>query len=211
MKETDQKNNVHENSEFFVPTSVCQTPSLNSTLPVDNFLMKDAKYNTVSSEIPSTFFVNTSLISTSMGQYDKFKFPSRDNPLSKAGEIEIPKLESLEYIVNLLVGKLDLDLKKEWDEIAERDTSVPELSSNGLQLTKYDIRQLCANFRKAREKEMYVHKISGNLSVEKSLNSSNKQKFQVGSSTQSHLVNVFAAKIKTPTEGLTCVRVRPSI
>ena len=153
MKGTDRKNNVHENSDFFAPTSVCQTPLLNSTLPVDNLLMTDAKYNTVSSAVPSTFYVNTSLINTSMGQYDKFKFPSRDNPLTKAGEIEIPKLESLEYIVNLLVGKLDLDLKKEWDEIAGRDTSVPEITSSGLQLTKYDIRQQCANFRKAREKE----------------------------------------------------------
>ena len=164
LKGTDRKNYVHENSDFFAPTSVCQTPLLNSTLPVDNLLMTDAKYNTVSSAVPSTFYVNTSLICTSMGQYDKFKFPSRDNPLTKAGEINIPKLNSLEYIVNLLVGKLDLDLKKEWDEIAGRDTSVPEITSSGLQLTKYDIRQQCANFRKAREKEMYVHKISGNLS-----------------------------------------------
>ena len=115
----------------------------NSNLPIDDLVIKNANNYTVGSgtiahnykvgsRIPMTFYANTSLISTNMGQYDKFKFPSKDSPLSEAGKLEIPKIESLEYIINLFVGKLDLDLKREWDELAGRDTSVPEISSNGM-------------------------------------------------------------------------------
>ena len=50
--------------------------------------------------------------------------------------MEIPKIDSLEYLVNIFAGKLDPELKQEWDELSGRDTSVPEISPNGMQLTQ---------------------------------------------------------------------------
>ena len=169
------QNNVHENNDFIAPTSVSNIPLSNIKLSVNDLVIKNENEYTVGSGISRNFYANTSIISTNMGQYDKYKFPSKDSPLSEAGKLDIPKIESLEYIINLFVGKLDLDLKREWDELAGRDTSVPEISSNGMQLTMYDIRQHCALFRKVREKEMYVHKMSENLSAERSPKIPDKQ------------------------------------
>ena len=74
-------------------------------------IINNGTNNITSSGIPHTFFANTSLIKSTGSQYDKFKFPSKDRPLTEAGKLEISKLESLEYVVNLLCGRLDLDLK----------------------------------------------------------------------------------------------------
>ena len=200
LEETDRQNDNLENSDFVALTSVCQPPLIHSNLTFDKIVINDEKHNMVSSGIPNSFYVNTSLVKSPGGPYDKFKFPSKDGPLTEAGKLEISKIESLEYIVNLLCGKLDLDLKQEWDEIAGRDTSIPEISSNGLQLTKYDIRQQCTNFRKNQEKEKYVNRISGGLNGHMS-NDSNKLKKGGSHIIKSHPINVFAAKISPPSEG----------
>ena len=118
------KNYVHENNDFIAPTSVSSKSSYDSNLPNDHLRIKNANkykvgsgtlahnYN-VGSSIPHTFYANTSLISPNRGLNDKFRFPSKDNPLSEAAKLEIPKIQSLEYIINIFAGKLDLDLKKE--------------------------------------------------------------------------------------------------
>ena len=199
---TDVRNDVHKNNDFIAPTSVSTMPLSHSNLSDNDLVINTENEFMVGSGIPKTFYVNSSLISTNKGQYDEYKFPSKDGPLSEAGMIDIPKIDSLEYNVNLFVGKLDLDLKKEWDELAGRDTSVPEISSHGLQLTQYDIRHQCALFRKARDKEMYVHNLSENLSDELSPKNTDKQPNGGSFPTQSHPVEIFAAKIRAPTEGL---------
>ena len=51
--------------------------------------------------IPIQINVNTINLGQKKGPYDQFKFPKSDPPLTKAGKLEIPKLESLEYLVNL--------------------------------------------------------------------------------------------------------------
>merc|ERR1712082_317576 len=90
------------------------------------------------------------------GPYDQFKFPRTDPPLTEAGKLKIPKIESLEYIVNLLAGKLQPDLKNIWDQLSGRDVSKTEISKSGMQLTGYDIKIECAIYKKACEKARYV-------------------------------------------------------
>ena len=74
----------------------------------------------IKQKIPISINVNT----INCGQkdpYAQFRFPKLDPPLTKAGKLEISKLESLEYLVNLMAGKLRPDLKKVWDQLAGRD------------------------------------------------------------------------------------------
>ena len=54
--------------------------------------------------------------------------------------------------------KLDKDTYEFWNEIAGRDVAYPELSKNGIQSTKYDIKNQLAIFKKGREKIEYVSK-----------------------------------------------------
>ena len=121
------KNYVNKNN-FVTPTSV------SSNMPNNQLRIKNEKYEVgsgtlehnyyTSSNKPHTFYANTSLISPTKSLNDKFRFPNKDNPLSEAAKLEIPKIQSLEYIINIFVGRLDLDLKNEWDILAGRDTSI---------------------------------------------------------------------------------------
>ena len=106
--------------------------------------------------IPIQISVNTINLGQKKGPYDQFKFPKSDPPLTKAGKLEIPKLESLEYLVNLLAGKLQPDLKKVWDQLAGRDITKNEISKSGMQLTGFDIKNECAKYKKECEKKRYV-------------------------------------------------------
>ena len=60
--------------------------------------------------VPNQISINSTNLGQKKGPYDQFKFPSSDPPLTKAGKMEITKLESLEYLVNLMAGKLQPDL-----------------------------------------------------------------------------------------------------
>ena len=98
-----------------------------------------------------------------MGQkdpYAQFRFPKLDPPLTKAGKLEISKLDSLEYLVNLMAGKLQPDLKKVWDELVGRDITLKEISKSGMQLTNYDLKHECAKFKKAGEKQKYIDNLT---------------------------------------------------
>ena len=82
-------------------------------MPVDQLKIKNAQYKNGSgtlsynvsgtlaqgcnnsSEIPQIFEVNTSLVNPQKSLNDKFRFPSKDNPLTEAAKMEIPKIQSL--------------------------------------------------------------------------------------------------------------------
>merc|ERR1711888_139854 len=109
--------------------------------------------------IPIQINVNT----INLGQkdpYAQFRFPKLDPPLTKAGKLEISKLVSLEYLINLMAGKLQPDLKKVWDQLAGRDVTLKEISRSGMQLTSYDLKHECAKFKKAGEKQKYINNLS---------------------------------------------------
>ena len=151
----------------------------------------------VGSGIPRAVSINISQASLSKDPYAKFKFPRTDPDLSEAGKMEISSISSLEYICNLFCGKLEPGLKKIWDNLAGRDVSIPEISKSGMQMTAYDLRKQCSDFRKVQEKESYVKNLSGKLSPE-TLNPSSP-----------HLVDIFTTellknvpKFQTPSEGL---------
>ena len=93
-------------------------------------------------KVPKQICINATNLERKKGPYDQFKFPRTDPPLTEAGKLEIPKIESLEYIVNLLAGKLQPELKNIWDQISGRDVSKTEISKSGMQLTGYDIKNL---------------------------------------------------------------------
>merc|ERR1712055_379806 len=114
----------------------------------------------IKQSIPIQISVNTINLGQKKGPYDQFKFPKSDPPLTKAGNLEIPKLESLEYVVNLLAGKLQPDLKNIWDQLAGRDVTKTEISKSGMQLTGYDIKNECAVYKKACEKARYVSSLT---------------------------------------------------
>ena len=187
---------VHANNDLITPTSISHSNLLHNILIINN-----ENEILVDSGIPRIFNVNISQVSLNKGPYNKYKFPGEDPPLSEAGMMHISKIESLEYLVNLFCGRLDPGLKEEWDKLAGRDISVPEISAAGMQLTQYDIRQQCSLYKKAREKESYVNNLSGKFSP-KNLNSMPP--------ISSHPVDVFPSgllqnevpKFQAPSSGL---------
>merc|ERR1711984_69476 len=66
--------------------------------------------------IPIQINVNTINLGTKKDSYSQFRFPKIDPPLTKAGQLEVSKLDSLEYLINLTAGKLRPDLKLVWDQ-----------------------------------------------------------------------------------------------
>merc|ERR1712208_225130 len=110
--------------------------------------------------IPIQIYVSTINLGTKKDPYSQFHFPKIDPPLTKAGQLEVSKLDSLEYLVNLMAGKLRPDLKNVWDQLAGRDTSLKEISKSGMQLTNYDLKQECAKFKKAGEKQKYINNLN---------------------------------------------------
>ena len=110
--------------------------------------------------IPLQIYVSTINMGTKKDPYSMFRFPKIDPPLSKAGQVDVSQLDSLEYLINLTAGKLKPDLKLVWDQLAGRDTAVHEISKSGMQLTNYDLKQECARFKKAKEKQKYVNELT---------------------------------------------------
>merc|ERR1712208_48617 len=54
--------------------------------------------------IPIQIYVNTINLGTKKDPYSQFRFPKIDPPLTKAGQLEVSKLDSLEYLINLTAG-----------------------------------------------------------------------------------------------------------
>ena len=110
--------------------------------------------------IPLQIYVSTINLGTKKDPYSMFRFPKIDPPLTKAGQLEVSTLDSLEYLINLTAGKLRPDLKIVWDQLAGRDTALKEISKSGMQLTSYDLKQECAKFKKAKEKQRYINDLN---------------------------------------------------
>ena len=129
-------------------------------IPISDYSVTDVNSSDlIKQKIPISINVNT----INLGQkdpYAQFRFPKLDPPLTKAGKLEISKLDSLEYLINLMAGKLQPDLKKEWDELAGRDITLKEISKSGMQLTGYDLKHECAKFKKAGEKQKYIDNLT---------------------------------------------------
>ena len=102
--------------------------------------------------------------------YSVFRFPKLDPPLArdgqlkvsmtKAGQLEVSKLDYREKIINLTAGKFRPDLKLVWDQLAGRDTAVKEISKSGMQLISYDLKQECAKFKITQQTQRYLNKLS---------------------------------------------------
>ena len=110
----------------------------------------------VKESVPQTLEIHKlSLQEIPVNKLSRYIFPRVDNGPTSAGKMEIPKLESLRYIVNLSCHKLHPDLKTIYDDICGRDVSFPEISENGMLSTKYDLKAECAKFKKAQKKTDY--------------------------------------------------------
>merc|ERR1712215_335780 len=142
----------------------------NSTISDYSDVTDINSFDLIKQTIPIQLSVNT----INLGQkdpYAQFRFPKLDPPLTKAGKLEIPKLESLEYLVNLLAGKLQPDLKKVWDQLAGRDVTKNEISKSGMQLTGFDIKNECAKYKKECEKKRYVTSLTNISALESQIDS----------------------------------------
>ena len=69
------------------------------------------------------------------------------------------KLQSLENILNFSVCKLNEGNHKFWSSLAKRDVKYKEISPNGVQSTKFDLKMEIAKFKKARDKIYHASKI----------------------------------------------------
>ena len=88
---------------------------------------------------------------------DKFKFPQVDSIDPNSWTQQFTEIECLQHIINISACKLDPDHLKFWNEVALRDCQYPELSSCGIQATKFDIREQLAIYKKNKAKVDYVH------------------------------------------------------
>ena len=114
--------------------------------------------------IPIQIYVSTINLGTKKDPYSMFRFPKIDPPLTKAGQLEVSKLDSLEYLINLTAGKLRPDLKLVWDQLAGRDTALKEISKSGMQLISYDLTQECAKFKITQQTQRYLNDLISKIS-----------------------------------------------
>merc|ERR1712208_276716 len=146
-------------SDYSVVTAMNSSDLIKHKIPISDY--SDVTDINSFDLIKQTIPINVNTID--LGQkdpYSQFRFPKIDPPLTKAGQLEVSKLDSLEYLVNLMAGKLRPDLKNVWDQLAGRDTSLKEISKSGMQLTNYDLKQECAKFKKAGEKQKYINNLN---------------------------------------------------
>jgi hypothetical protein len=86
----------------------------------------------------------------------RYIFPKNDLGPNLAGQISFTPAQCLEFGVNLCLHRLPKDLKEIWDELAGRDSIIPEISKSGIQSTKYDLRMRGTAYKKEREKRDYI-------------------------------------------------------
>ena len=108
-------------------------------------------------EIPKDIEVN--LVNIGVNKLNKYKFPVRDVIDPKSCSKPFTKEQCIEHIVNLSACRLDTDTYNFWNLVANRDVAYPELSKNGIQATKYDLKQQLALFKKSREKIEYISRL----------------------------------------------------
>ena len=86
----------------------------------------------------------------------KYNFPRHDLGPTLAGLVEILPAKSLQYLVNLACHRVTPAVKDIYDQMCMRDTSFLEISKNGIQSTKYDLRIESERYKRSRKKEDYV-------------------------------------------------------
>merc|ERR1712208_165646 len=147
-------------SDCSVVTAMNNSDLIKHKIPISDY---SEVTNINSFDLIKTIPIQINVNTIDLGQkdpYSQFRFPKIDPPLTKAGQLEVSKLDSLEYLVNLMAGKLRPDLKYVWDQLAGRDTSLKEISKSGMQLTNYDLKHECAKFKKAGEKQKYINNLN---------------------------------------------------
>ena len=107
--------------------------------------------------IPNTIEIHKlTLKEVPIFKLSRYIFPQFDKGPTPAGQIQIPELDSLKYLVNLSCHKFSPELKQIYDNFCGRDISYPEISKNGMLCTKYDLKMESSKFKKAQEKSNYV-------------------------------------------------------
>ena len=96
----------------------------------------------------------------------KYQFPKVDLGPNEIGQIEIPKEKSLEYLLNLCSHRVTPELKLLYDEMCQRDTFFPEISANGIQATKFDLKVQTDRYKRAKKKAEYVAGLRGPNSID---------------------------------------------
>ena len=90
---------------------------------------------------------------------NKYKFSVWDivNPNSEM--TEFTKLQYLDHIINLSICNLNAHSHKFWSSLAKQDVAFKEISPNGIQSTKFDIKSEIAKYKKQREKIDYISRM----------------------------------------------------
>ena len=106
------------------------------------------------------FLADNSRTHVDVFKLSRYIFPKEDPGPTMAGKTEVHDLQGLEYAVNLACHRLNFDLKTHWDEICVRDVSFPEITSNGVLSTQFDLKQQINLYKKAQEKDRYISTLS---------------------------------------------------
>ena len=110
--------------------------------------------------IPSILSVQNLHIGTvkniEINKMSKYNFPREDQGPTPAGLIEIPPAESLKYLINLVCHRVTPAVKDIYDKMCMRDTSYIEITKNGIQSTKYDLRMESERYKRSQNKANYV-------------------------------------------------------
>ena len=88
--------------------------------------------------IPRDISVN--LVNIEAHKKNKYKFPMRDSVDPNSWTTKFTKEQCIENILNLSACRLDAETYDFWNLVAKRDVAFEELSTNGIQATKYDLK-----------------------------------------------------------------------
>ena len=105
--------------------------------------------------IPDTVSVNVTDLQVNLA--DKFRFPNKDVIDPNSYTKPFTELQCLQHIINISACKLDTDHLEFWNKVALRDCQYLELSSCGIQATKFDIREQLSIYKKNNAKIDYVN------------------------------------------------------
>jgi hypothetical protein len=131
---------------------ICFENPVNKVTPVCNSNISPEKTGV---HIPDIVSVNVTDLQINLA--DKFRFPSKDTIDPNSWTQQFTELECLQHIINTSACKLDSDHLEFWNKVALRDCQYPELSSCGIQATKFDIREQLSIYKKNKAKIDYVH------------------------------------------------------
>ena len=140
-------------SKDIIPSALCNNND-NDSIVIENASWENCQ------SIPKTMVIQNLTVSKSKNleirKLARYIFPRNDPGPNLAGQISFTPAQCLEFGVNLCLHRVPQDLKKVWDELAGRDSIIPEISKVGVQSTKYDLRMRGNVYKKEREKKDYI-------------------------------------------------------